>query len=137
MKTSRRGFIKITTLGGSALALGLFAESGGKTPFAPSVWVRIEADGTVSLTAGKCEMGQGVRTSLPMILAEELDADWERVRVVQGEPGPGIDTLGTGGSFSVRSLWTPMRTAGAAAREMLVAAAAARLGVDAATLRTE
>jgi isoquinoline 1-oxidoreductase subunit beta len=134
MTTSRRDFLKLTAIGGTALALGfpVIADE----PFAPNVWVRIDPDGTVSLTVGKVEMGQGVRTALPMILAEELDADWETVRLVQGMPSASL-RLGTGGSYSVRALWTPLRTAGAAAREMLVAAAAARLAVDAALLRTE
>ena len=140
MTTSRRGFLKLTAVGGSVLALGFRAwgddDARGGEPFVPNAWVRIEPDGTIFLTVGKVEMGQGVRTSLPMILAEELDADWERVRVVQGMPGPKM-RLGTGGSFSVNGMWTPLRNAGAAAREMLVAAAAARLGVDAASLRTE
>lgn len=138
MTTSRRDFIKLTALGGTALALGFEpARADDATPFVPSVWIRIEPDGTVTLTAGKAEMGQGVRTSLPMILAEELDLDWDRVRVVHGSPSSGVRTMGTGGSFSVQGMWGPMRTAGAAAREMLVAAAAAKLGVDAASLRTE
>jgi isoquinoline 1-oxidoreductase beta subunit len=136
MTTSRRDFLKLTVAGGSALALGfrVFAEEA--EPFAPNVWVRVEPNGLVTLTMTKVEMGQGVRTSLPMILAEELDADWERIRLVQGIPGAKL-RLGTGGSFSVRGLWTPLRTAGAAAREMLVAAAAAKLAVDPASLRTE
>lgn len=134
MTTSRRDFLKLTALGGTALSLGfpLFSDE----PFAPNAWIRIDPDGTVSLTIGKVEMGQGVRTSLPMILAEELDADWERVKLVQGMPGSKM-RLGTGGSFSVRALWNPLRTAGAAAREMLVSAAAQKLGVDPAALRTE
>jgi isoquinoline 1-oxidoreductase beta subunit len=137
--TSRRLFLKLSTLAGTGLALGVTVatRSDEPQPFAPNVWVRIETDGTVALTVGKCEMGQGVRTSLPMILAEELDADWERVKIVQGEPGGAIRGLGTGGSWSLRALWTPLRTAGAAAREMLVAAAAAQFAVDPATLRTE
>lgn len=140
MNATRRDFLKLTALGGSALALGfhapLFADD-APAPFAPNVWVRVDPDNTVTLTAGKSEMGQGVRTSLTMILAEELDADWSRVKVVPGIPGPKLQSLGTGGSYSVRALWTPLRNAGAAAREMLVAAAAAKLGVDAASLRTE
>jgi isoquinoline 1-oxidoreductase subunit beta len=139
LTTSRRLFLKLTAGAGCGLALGVSIPAFGDAPapFAPNVWVRIDADGTIALTVGKCEMGQGVRTSLPMILAEELDADWERVKIVQGEPGGAIRGLGTGGSFSLRALWTPLRTAGAAAREMLVAAAAVQLAVDPATLRTE
>ncbi|HYC94060.1 MAG TPA: molybdopterin cofactor-binding domain-containing protein, partial [Thermoanaerobaculia bacterium] len=135
MTATRRDFLKLTTFGCSALALGFNAFP--EEPFAPNVWVRIGLNGLVTLTVGKVEMGQGVRTSLPMILAEELDADWERVQLVQGIPSAKMRGLGTGGSFSVRALWMPLRNAGAAAREMLVAAAAARLAVDAASLRTE
>lgn len=134
MTTTRRHFLKLTAVCGSALALGFDASA--DEPFAPNLWVRIDPDGTVTLTITKVEMGQGVRTSLPMILAEELDADWERVKLVQGIPSAKV-RLGTGGSYSVRALFTPLRNAGAAAREMLVAAAAAKLAVDAASLRTE
>ena len=94
--------------------------------FKPSGWVCVNADGTVSLTIGKCEMGQGVRTSLAMILAEELEAEWTRIRLVQAKPSAGSD-LGTGGSDSMASSWKPLRRAGAAAREMLITAAAAQL----------
>lgn len=135
MTTTRRHFLKLTAVCGSALALGFDASA--DEPFAPNLWVRIDADGTVTLTVTKVEMGQGVRTSLPMILAEELDADWERVKLVQGIPSAKMRGLGTGGSWSIRGLFTPLRTAGAAAREMLVTAAAAKLAVDAASLRTE
>ncbi|NIM40491.1 MAG: molybdopterin-dependent oxidoreductase [Hydrogenophaga sp.] len=135
-------------------------------------WVRIARDGTVTVTLAKSEMGQGVVTSLCMLLAEELDADWSRVRwqqspidriynniasVVDGLPvhpdtdHPGIDTLKwltakamreigvmmTGGSSSVKDLWMPMRQAGASAREMLVAAAAAQWGLAPADCQTE
>ena len=137
MRASRREFLQLTAVGGSALVLGLTSPLFGEDPFTPNAWIRIDPDGTVTLTVGKVEMGQGVRTSLPMILAEELDADWERVKLVQGIPSPALRNLGTGGSYSVRGLWKPLRTAGAAAREMLVRAAADRLSVDAASLRTE
>ncbi len=97
--------------------------------FQPNLWVRLEKDGRVVLTVGKSEMGQGVRTSLPMILCEELGADWSKVQVEQAMPGPDFRGLGTGGSTSVRGSWRPLRLAGAAARHMLCAAAAARWGV--------
>jgi isoquinoline 1-oxidoreductase subunit beta len=132
----RREFLKLSILGCGALGLG-FRLDAADAPFTPNAFIRIDPDGTVTLTCSKAEMGQGVRTSLAMILAEELDADWEQVKVVTGQPGHGVGSIGTGGSYSVRALWTPLRNAGAAAREMLVAAAAAKLGVDAASLRTE
>jgi isoquinoline 1-oxidoreductase subunit beta len=135
---TRREFLKIALIGGPVLALAFRAdELGASDSFKPNGWVRIEPDGTVMLTVGKSEMGQGVRTSLPMILAEELDADWRSVRIVQAEPGPEFQNLGTGGSFSVRGSYRSLRRAGAAAREMLITAAAARWAVDRATCRAE
>ena len=78
-------------------------------------------------------MGQGVRTSLAMLLAEELEADWSRIKLVQASPGPDFEDIGTGGSDSIRSSWRSLREAGAAAREMLATAAAVRWKVDRAT----
>ncbi len=105
--------------------------------FRPNAWVRIDPSGKVFLTVGKSEMGQGVRTSLPMILAEQLEVDVDSVELVQAEPGPDFQDLGTFGSRSTRTMWLPLSTAGAAAREMLVAAAAARWSVDPAACRAE
>src|SRR5437763_15854259 len=87
-------------------------------------------------------MGQGVHTAIPMLVAEELDANWSRVRVIQAPvdgafANPICHTQATGGSTSVRGHWEPMRKAGAAAREMLVAAAAQAWGVHASQCRTE
>jgi len=135
MITSRRTFLKTTALGSASLIIGfdaaglLKAAETAANLFAPNNWIRIDPDGIVSLTIGKCEMGQGVRTSLAMILAEELEADWTKIKLVQGKPAPGSD-LGTGGSDSMASSWKPLRQAGAAAREMLITAAAARWNVD-------
>jgi isoquinoline 1-oxidoreductase subunit beta len=135
MITSRRNFLKTAALSGASLVIGfdglrLLKGANAETNlFEPSNWIRIDEDGTVSLTIGKCEMGQGVRTSLAMILAEELEADWTKIRLVQAKPSPGSD-LGTGGSDSIASSWKPLRQAGAAAREMLITAAAARWKVD-------
>lgn len=141
---SRRDFIKVTALGGSALLLGVgYAQriapggSGRPAVFRPNAWVRIDRNGGVTLTVGRSEMGQGVRTSLPMILADELDADWSRVTIVQASTGPDFKNLNTGGSWSVGGSWKLLRTMGAAAREMLVAAAAAKWAVDPKSLRTE
>jgi isoquinoline 1-oxidoreductase beta subunit len=133
MKVSRRDFVRTVALGSAGLVVGfnsrnVFAAASG-SQFSPNGWVKIDIDGTVTLTIGKSEMGQGVRTSLAMLLAEELEADWTRIKLVQATPSPGSD-LGTGGSDSMRSSWKPLRQAGAAAREMLAAAAAARWKVD-------
>ncbi len=89
------------------------------TAFKPNGWVAIGGDGTVTLTIGKSEMGQGVRTALAMMLADELDADWSRIKLVQASPGPGFEDLGTGGSGSMEDGWAMMRQAAAAARAML------------------
>jgi isoquinoline 1-oxidoreductase beta subunit len=139
MMTSRRDFVKTAVFGGASLLIGfdgsrLFGATQKNTAnfFAPNNWIRIDGDGLVTLTIGKCEMGQGVRTSLAMILAEELEADWNKIRLVQAKPSADSD-LGTGGSDSVPSGWKPLRQAGAAAREMLVTAAAARWNVDSAS----
>jgi isoquinoline 1-oxidoreductase beta subunit len=139
---SRRDFLKLSLLAGSSLAIGFRFDDEAyaadpAAPFQPNGWVRIDPDGTVTITVGKSEMGQGVRTSLPMILAEELDADWSSIRIEQASPGAQFPRLGTGGSFSVASQWKPLRQAGATARDMLIAAAAARLTVDRTSLRTE
>ena len=93
-------------------------------PFKPNAWIEIHPDGAVTIWTGRSEMGQGVRTALPMIVAEELEADWTRVRVAQADANPAYGDQFTVGSRSVRSGWDPLRTAGAAAREMLIDAAA-------------
>jgi isoquinoline 1-oxidoreductase beta subunit len=134
---TRRTFLKTAALGGASLVIGfngrqLFgAEKKEAVQFKPNGWVRIGEDGTITLTIGKSEMGQGVRTSLAMILAEELEADWSRIKLVQASPGPDFKRLGTGGSFSLGGSWKNLRQAGAAAREMLIGAAAARWKVEA------
>jgi isoquinoline 1-oxidoreductase beta subunit len=132
---SRRDFLKITALGGTALILGVGSQT--KNAFRPNAWLQIDRDGDVTLTVGKSEMGQGVRTSLPMILADELGADWSRVRIVQASTGPDFKSLNTGGSWSIGGSWKPLRTVGAAAREMLIAAAAKRWATERTNLRTE
>jgi isoquinoline 1-oxidoreductase beta subunit len=127
MSATRRRFLQTGAVAGAALLVEvpLFARPAtGAGPFVPNPWISIDADGKVTLVAGHSEMGQGVRTSLAMILAEELEADWKTITIRQASPGPGYDNLSTGGSDSVEDSYLPLRTAGAAAREMLVAAAA-------------
>jgi isoquinoline 1-oxidoreductase beta subunit len=97
-----------------------------------SAWVKIDQSGTVTLAYSKSEMGQGVSTSLPMILADELGVDWKDVRVEHAPTDPAYGDQGTGGSGSVAGMFTPLRQAGAAAREMLITAAAQRWNVTAA-----
>src|SRR4051812_7572042 len=130
--TTRRTFLKTATLGTAALVIGFDARrifGADAAPFKPNGWVRIDADGTVTLTISKSEMGQGVRTSLAMILADELGADWSRIKIVQASPNAEFKDLGTGGSGSMGDGWA-MRRAAAAARAMLCAAAASRWQVS-------
>src|SRR5512143_2370919 len=98
--------------------------------FSPNVWLHIASDGMVTVMVNKSEMGQGVYTSLPMIVADELDTDWKNVRMKSAPAGEAYkDVLfgmqATGGSSSIRHMYEPLRKAGAAAREMLLSAAAA------------
>src|SRR5437773_714905 len=137
MITSRRTFLKTTALSGASLLIGIDGNRllHGAQPlaaghFKPNVWIRIDPDNSVTLTIGKSEMGQGVRTSLAMLLAEELEADWTRIKLEQASPEPGFEDIGTGGSDSIRDGWRSLRQAGATAREMLAMAAAARWKVD-------
>src|SRR4051795_5416829 len=113
--TSRRAFLKTTAIGGASLIIGFNGRRlfGADSPneFKPNGWVRIDPDGTVTLTIGKSEMGQGVRTALAMMLADELGADWSRIKLMQASPGPGFEDLGTGGSGSMEDGWAMMRSA--------------------------
>src|SRR5256714_3956379 len=143
MIAPRRTFLRSAALSGAALVIGfdsrrLFGadEKKDASPFKPNGWVRIDGDGKVTLTIGKSEMGQGVRTSLAMILADELGADWSRIKIVQASPSAEFKDLGTGGSGSMEDGW-PMRKAAAAARAMLTTAAATRWRVPPNECKTE
>jgi isoquinoline 1-oxidoreductase beta subunit len=144
---NRRDFLKTGAAGGVALVVGFHlsphafahqaAEQEKKTPNPFDAWVRITPDNNVTLILGKSEMGQGIMTALPMILAEELCVDWKQVKVQQAPTNPKIYDLGTGGSGSVAGSWLPLRRAGAAGREMLVAAAAQKWEVSPDTCKAE
>jgi len=99
------------------------------TAFHPGMYLGIQSDGTVLIVAHRTEMGNGVRTSLPRILADELDADWSRVKVIQGDADERYGSQDTDGSHSVREFFEPLREAGATARLMLIRAAAQQWGV--------
>jgi isoquinoline 1-oxidoreductase beta subunit len=144
---ARRDFLKVSAALGGGLLLafhlpGRARGAGSAAPFAPNAWLRIASDGGITILVDKSEMGQGVMTALPMLLAEELDADWNKVRAEFAPAGPEykhpwFGVQGTGGSTSVRVGWEPLRKAGAAAREMLVAAAAKKWRVDPATCHSD
>lgn len=136
---SRREFIKVTGVAGVAFALGCYlpARSDGRRPrseagdYSPNAWVRIMEDGSVQIVAPRPDCGQGTRTSLAMMVAEELDADWSRVKVVQADADDRLyGQQGVGGSGSVRGSFMPLRRAGAAAKMMLVSAVAASWHVE-------
>jgi isoquinoline 1-oxidoreductase beta subunit len=152
----RRSFLTVSSIGGAGLLAGFSLwgcksrddrkaaapdTTPSKTDGAPvdlNAWIRIDPDGTVTMIIDESEMGQGVLTSLPMILAEELHADWSKVR---SEHAPSRSKLygrqGTGGSTSVRRGWDNLRKAGASVREMLIGAAAANWQVPASECRAE
>jgi len=149
---SRRSFLKMATASGFALGcypmLAIGQDAAAKAPAGlkpteqPGAFVQIAKDGTVTVTINRLEFGQGVQTALPLILAEELDADWSKVKYANGnnhpayvDPAYGMHL--TGGSNSIAHSYTQYRELGARTRAMLVQAAATQWGVDASGLRTE
>ena len=135
----RRGFLSVSALAGGGLLLGLSAgaEAQDVQPAGLNAFVAIEPSGKVIIVAKNPEVGQGIKTSLPMLIAEELDCDWARVEVVQGDFKPALyGRQVAGGSFAVPMHWMGHRQLGAAARQMLVSAAAAKAGVAPAELTT-
>jgi isoquinoline 1-oxidoreductase beta subunit len=145
----RREFLLASASVGGGLVLGFYlpprsvviaAAAAEPSGVVPDAWLRIAPDGTVTIIVAKSEMGQGVYTSMPMLIAEELEADWSRVRI---EPSPVAavynhtvyGVMVTGGSTSVSSSWEQLRTVGAAAKQMLIAAAAKKWGVPASECR--
>ena len=144
---SRRRFLRSSALAGGGLVLGVYlpqlAKGAGQDKadgptFKPNAFVRIGADDSVTVIANHSEMGQGIYTGLAMIVAEELDADWSKVRVEAAPADPIYNhTLYgaqiTGGSTSTWTEWERLRKAGASARAMLIAAAAEMWGVAPAT----
>jgi isoquinoline 1-oxidoreductase subunit beta len=131
-QVTRREFLRTGAAGGAGLVIGFHlglqlpvnaAEASGKD-FAANAFIEIKPNGEIRLWVARSEMGQGPRTSLAMILAEELDADWAHVKIEQADLDSKFGDQTTGGSQSVRSSWDPLRQAGATARAMLVTAAA-------------
>src|SRR5690242_1295170 len=149
---SRRSFVVSSAIAGTGLLIGVRIPTrrrlandtaypppspppSSAEPFAPNAWIRLDESGDVTILVHKSEMGQGVWTALPMIVAEEMDVDWRRVRAERAPTRPDLDTA-TGGSSSVSDSWLPLRRAGATARAMLVGAAAKRWSVPETELTT-
>jgi len=130
---SRRGFLKAGALAGGGLMLGFYlgvrpsaadADPAAATDFSPNAFIHITPNGTVTILAKNPEIGQGVKTTLPMIIAEELEVPWESVTVEQAGLNPALGGQFAGGSSSVPSNYDALRHAGATARTMLISAAA-------------
>ncbi|TIM05617.1 xanthine dehydrogenase family protein molybdopterin-binding subunit [Mesorhizobium sp.] len=147
---SRRSFLRAGAAAGGGLMLGFSlpfatgeAEAAAGDVFAPNAFVRIGSDGKISLIMPYVEMGQGTYTAIPMLIAEELEVDLKQVQLQHAPPdeklymNPLLGIQATGNSNAIRGAWEPLRQAGAAARTMLVAAAADRWKVDPATCRAE
>jgi isoquinoline 1-oxidoreductase beta subunit len=159
-KLSRRDFLKLSGLAGGGLVLAVYLDAcapgtdiptativpvtpdGSATPRPPFEWdaniyIRIDQDGILTFTAFRSEMGQGIRTALAMLVAEELDIEWSSVRIVQADADGRYGDQQTGGSVSISTYHDAMRKAGATARQMLVEAAAKVWGVEAAQCASE
>ena len=133
---SRRDFVAAGVAAGAGLVVGFYLPHRGhasKEVFSPNAYLLITPDNKITIVVARSEMGQGVRTALPMILAEELEADWKQIEIEQAGASTLYGDQGTGGSASVKTTWDPMRKAGAAAREMLISAAALTWGVPRST----
>ncbi len=159
LRVNRRTFLKTSAGAGGALVLGLVLPGCGRgneamaepvpllrdlpgDALAPNAFLRVDTDGSVLVMIPSAEMGQGVFTSLAMLVAEEMGADWTRVRAEHAPAHPAYanparNTQATGGSASVRGFFTSLREAGATARDLLVRAGAARLQVPMAECRAE
>jgi len=143
-RVSRREFLIAGAAAGGGLLLGWRIDARPLSPvFAPNAFIRIGTDGRVTMIMGQVEMGQGMYTAMPMLLAEELEVGLDQVRLEHAPPddklyaNPIFHFQATGGSTSVKGLYEPMRRAGATARTMLMAAAAKRWNVDPASCRAE
>ena len=146
----RRGFLRVSSIAGGGLMLAVYlpeletlntklsTAARKRANYQPNAFITIGSDGAITIMAKNPEIGQGVRTHLPMIIADELDVDWKDVKIVQADHNPAIyGTQGAGGSTATPINWTPLRQAGAYGRSLLVAAAAATWIVPASEITTE
>ncbi|PHN06700.1 xanthine dehydrogenase family protein molybdopterin-binding subunit [Flavilitoribacter nigricans] len=136
---NRRSFLKTSSLSGAGLLLG-FSLGARTRPaetsiFEPNAFLRIGTDGSITIMAKNPEIGQGVKTALPMIIAEELDVSWEQITIRQADYDRRLGSQFAGGSTAVKSNWEDLRKAGASAKAMLLQAAANRWGIPVAECR--
>ena len=139
MRLTRRSFFQVTALSGGGLLIGTYIEPTlsaqqrppAAGPLDPNAFIRISSDGTVTLVSRNPEIGQGIKTMLPMLIAEELEVDWKSVKIEQADLDGKYGGQTTGGSRAISNNWIPMRKVGAAGREMLIAAAAQTWNVPA------
>ncbi len=130
MTLTRRSLLHVTALAGGGLMIGgifeprVSGQQHGPAPLVPSDFVRIGSDGSITLISRNPEIGQGIKTMLPMLIAEELEVDWKTVKVEQADLDAKYGNQTTGGSRAASNNWIPMRQMGAAARQMLISAAA-------------
>src|SRR5215471_13401431 len=152
-KLGRRSFLQVSAAAAGGLLIGFYLPekssllaqgprggAGGGAALYPNAFVHIGTDDVITITIHKPENGQGTETSIAMLLAEELECDWKKVRTEFAPINPtfyGGAMQGTFGSQAIRTSWTPMRRTGAAAKEMLIQAAAAKWGVDKSMCRAE
>jgi isoquinoline 1-oxidoreductase beta subunit len=136
MRLNRRSFLKVSALSGGGMLLSAYvgpeASAQQRTPpppLEPTAFIRIAPDGSVTLISRNPEIGQGVKTMLPMLIAEELEIDWKSVKVEQGDFDARYGLQTTGGSRAASNNWIPMRQVGAVGRQLLIAAAAKTWGV--------
>lgn len=137
IKLTRRQFLKRTGQAGGGLMLASVPRFAIAKDLQPNVFIRVREDGGVDVVCHRSEMGQGIRTSYQQIFADELEAAWDSVTLHQAEGHPKYGNQNTDGSRSIRTLFPELRKAGAAAREMLVQAAAENWGVDVADCKAE
>lgn len=138
MRLSRRSFLQAASASGGGMLLGLYSstvvqaqEHASQGQLQPMAFIKIAPDGTVTLLSRNPEIGQGVVTMLPMLIAEELNVDWKKVKVEQANFDEEYGRQSTGGSRAAPNNWLPMQQVGAAGRQMLIEAAAATWGVPA------
>ncbi len=147
-EVTRREFLQAASAAGATLVIGFTlpgcAGPGAPAgpPLEPNAWLKIGTDESILVIVDRSEMGQGIATALPMLLAEELEADWSKIQIEFAPADPVYNhrlfgMQATGGSASIRAAWTPLRQAGAAAREVLIAAAAQTWDVDPSACRAE